>query len=124
MDSDNIKENLKCGKIVLVDSRAIFPKTPLALGFKVAKWKDSENVVEERAMCIKCEEWVNVPKNQGTNVLKRHMDKCGFHGYAFLSPTDLATLIGNCVRLGGFKIKTDDLRKAFESYPVITKHVM
>lgn len=110
--------------MVLVASRAIFPKTPLALAFKAAKWKNSDELIYGWAMCIKCEEWVNCPSQNGSNVLKRHIDHCGFDGYSFLAPADLATLVANCLRFGGFKVNTDDLKKSFQSYPMITKHVV
>lgn len=124
MNSDSIKENLVGGKLVLVDSKAIFPKSLHSVAFKAAKWtEENGRVVEDWVMCIKCETWINVPKGRGTNDLKRHMDKCRY-GYAFLSSTDLVNLVANCLRLGGFKVKTNDLKNSIEGYPAITKDVM
>lgn len=123
MNSSSIKENLESGKLVLVDSKAIFPKTSHSVAFKAAKWNDSGCVVEEWVMCIKCDTWLNVPKSHGTNDLKRHSEKCRY-AYAVLSSADLATLVANCLRLGGLKVKTNDIKNTIEDYTMINKDVM
>lgn len=123
MNSNSFTENLESGKLVLVDSKAIFPKTSHSVAFKAAKWKDSGCVVEEWVMCIKCDTWLNVPKSHGTNDLKRHLDKCRY-GYAVLSSADLATLVANCLRLGGFKVKTNDIKMSIDGYAMINKDSM
>lgn len=116
-----INDNLKNGNLILVSARTIFPKSPLAVAFRTAKWENSGTLVPEWAMCIKCNMWLKAPCEQGTNVLKSHMDKCKVDGCLFINPPDLATLIGNCLRLGGFKIKTEDLRNSLGRYPKIKR---
>lgn len=122
--SDYLKHLLKNGHLVFTRSKALFPKSKLALGFKAAKWKDDDSVVEGWLMCSICEEWLKTPHSQGTNVLKRHIQKCKFDGYALLDPANLAKLVASCLRLGGLKVKTDDLKKSFENYSMITKDVV
>lgn len=122
--SDHLKRLLKNGQLMFTSSKALFPKSELALGFKAAKWKGDNSVVESWLMCTICEEWLKAPTTQGTNVLKRHLEKCNFDGYALLDSSNLAKLVANCLRLGGLKVKTDDLKKSFEKYSMITKHVV
>lgn len=122
--SDYINEHLIAGNIVLASARLVFEKTPYAPAFKVAQWKENNKIIDDWVMCVKCEEWIKIKKRNGTNILTRHMNKCGFDGYAFLEPENLARLVANCIRLGGLKVKTDELKNTFKDYPVITKHVM
>lgn len=129
MSSENItstyiKNNLKDGHLILGDSRKIYEKTPYANAFKTALWAENDTVLPNWIMCVKCEEWINAPKSHGTNVLTRHMKRCGFDGHAFLDPENLAKLVANCLRLGGFKVKNEDLTSSFKKYPTITKNVM
>lgn len=114
-----INENLDKGNLILIDSRAIYERAKCAVAFKVAQWKANKNVIPNWIMCMKCEMWINNPHKNGTKGLTRHMKKCGF-GCAFFDPEILAKLVANCVRMGGIKIKTDDLTKSFQNYPIIT----
>lgn len=116
-----IKEALQNGKLILVTGRALLEKSPCAHAFKAAKSVADDAVIEDWFLCIICQDWLHVPKKNGTNTLKRHIEKCNFDGYALLDPTNLAKLVGNCLRLGGLKVKTNDLKKMFETYPIITK---
>lgn len=43
--------------------------------------------------------------------LERHICHCGFDGYSFLESADQTILVANCLRFGGFKVKTEDLKK-------------
>lgn len=123
-NKDSIEKGIKNGELKLVSSRVKLQKTPWAHAFNVAMSTNDESIIEDWYTCILCSTWINVPKSHGSNPFKRHVNKCKFDGYAFLDPASLAALIGNCLRFGGIKIKSDDLKKSFESYPAITKEAM
>lgn len=121
---DGLNYHLKKVNLVCVSSKALFPMSPLTLGFKAGKWINDDSLVEDYVMCSICGDWLHAPTNQGTNVLKRHIKKCSFNGYALLDAESLAKLVSNCLKLGGLNIDTHDLKNSFENYPVITKDIM